>query len=63
MVSPVAAVEGSAVTQPLDDWAAEEKARIDRFVVWWKDFKDTEQFPPQMPPGEWDEQYRCWAEE
>lgn len=49
---------------PLDVWAAEEKARVDEFVAWWKaEAKGShpDRHPPTMPDGEWDENYRCWT--
>jgi hypothetical protein len=47
----------------IEEWVAEEKQRLDEFVKNWKEQqtgKNAEFYPSDMPPGEWDEQYRLW---
>jgi hypothetical protein len=54
-------------TMTLDEWAKQEKEHIERFVAWWKIEQTSEvgshkeMFPDEMPPGDWDEQFRSWA--
>lgn len=46
----------------IEEWVRLEKEHIDRFMAWWKEHEgDKELFPPELPAGEWDEQYRSWA--
>jgi hypothetical protein len=48
----------------VDEWATEEKHRVQRFADWWEQQRKdgVDHFPKTMPPGEWDEQYRLWDE-
>jgi hypothetical protein len=45
-------------------WVEEETARIQRFAKRWniESGKDPEMYPIEFERGEWDEQYRCYAE-
>ncbi len=45
-------------------WANEEYERIQSFLRWWRgqNSNDAMEFPLDMEPGEWDEQYRAWEE-
>lgn len=45
----------------LEQWAKEEKEHIERFLAWWKEHDGEEGFPNELPPGEWDEQFRSWT--
>lgn len=49
----------------VDQWVAEEIARLQRFAAWWAKgtLADAEVFPAMFPCGEWDEQYRCFTDE
>lgn len=47
----------------IEAWAKEEKARIDRFVVWYRQQREEnskQEWPLKMPIGEWDEQYQMF---
>ena len=47
----------------LDEWVEEQKKQLDKFRDYWKKQQvggNTEFFPEDMPPGEWDEQFRLW---
>ncbi len=48
----------------IHDWVDGEKQRIDRFVDSYLEghTQNPEQFPIEMPQGEWDEQYRAYDE-
>jgi hypothetical protein len=49
---------------PLHVWVAIEKKRLQEFESFWIEGArgpDAEAFPMELPEGEWDEQYRCWA--
>ena len=47
----------------LSAWIKDERARLDAFAASWRKTNATEpeHFPMEMPPGEWDEQYRSWG--
>lgn len=47
--------------ETLDEFLAAERERIERFRKFWTEGmeKEPEMFPAKLPPGEWDEQYRC----
>jgi hypothetical protein len=46
----------------LNEWCGVEQVRIARFQLWWLDKHDIDpdNFPLDMEPGEWDEQYHIW---
>ena len=49
----------------LDQFVEEEKKRILRFQSYWHNKRLEEsksQWPLNMTPGEWDEQFRCFEE-
>ncbi|MFL7901598.1 hypothetical protein ACJ41P_10725 [Azospirillum argentinense] len=51
-------------TMTLDEFIAEEKARLDAFAKHWREQQivmDEDIFPSELPPGEWDEQYRSFG--
>ena len=43
-------------------WCEHEQLRIERFRAWWlaQNGKRPNDFPLDMNPGEWDEQYLMW---
>ncbi|NHK29152.1 hypothetical protein FF098_014625 [Parvularcula flava] len=47
----------------LSMWVAEEQTSLARFALMWQEEnkKNPGQYPMDMPPGEWDEQFRAWA--
>lgn len=49
----------------LDDYIKELIEEANTFRVWWASQQTGENgefFPLDMPPGEWDEQFRSWQE-
>ncbi len=47
----------------IEKWVLIEAARLLRFVGWWNmHASDEENFPQEMPLGEWDEQFRFYDE-
>ncbi len=48
----------------LDEWIVEEAKRVQSFKEHWEEqadkAKDPEQWPMEMTPGDWDEQYLAW---
>ncbi|MBU1248505.1 MAG: hypothetical protein KKB70_07395 [Proteobacteria bacterium] len=46
----------------LESWAKEETERIAAFAEWWKVKHEElpDEFPLDLEPGEFDEQYRLW---
>lgn len=49
----------------LEKWLSIEKRRLDEFAAHWlvETAKNPMHFPPALPLGEWDEQYRSWESE
>lgn len=50
----------------LDQFVAEEKARIDRFASWWRwqrEKNGAADWPLRLPEGEWDEQLNMFSDE
>lgn len=50
----------------LEKFVIEEKARVDRFAVWWREQREKNgatDWPLRLPEGEWDEQLRIYADE
>jgi hypothetical protein len=48
----------------LIEWISGELSRLNGFVEYWRSHheEDAEHFPDELPPGEWDEQYKSWSE-
>lgn len=52
----------------LDQFIEEEKERLEHFRKFWlknqasASSEDKGMWPDSMPPGEWDEQYRCYED-
>lgn len=48
----------------LDEFVAEEQARITAFrAAWLRDAQQApEQYPMDLEPGDWDEQFRAFAQ-
>ena len=48
----------------LQGWCAAERVLVTTFQLWWfeQHDKDPDNFPINMEPGEWDEQYRIWGD-
>jgi hypothetical protein len=48
----------------LDNWLAAERERLEQFARYWRDNRESmpDEFPAEMPTGEWDEQYRAYTE-
>ena len=47
----------------IEEWVAEEKQNLEKFLQFWRGQQageNAEFYPEDMPPGEWDEQYRLW---
>ena len=52
----------------IDRWMTGEMKRLADFVAFWRNGSvggnpttPADAFPPYMPAGEWDEQYRTWG--
>lgn len=49
----------------LDEWVADEKARIDRFALQYRveqAEQGTDIFPDELQVGDWDDQYNCFQD-
>lgn len=46
----------------IHNWHAAEQIRLAHFLRWWfeQHDEDPNNFPLDMEPGEWDEQYQMW---
>lgn len=44
------------------EWRQLEEESLREFEKWWREqhAANPEMFPLDMPPGEWDEQFRAW---
>ncbi len=44
------------------DWCGNEVSHLARFHRWWRErnAEDPDNFPLEMEPGEWEEQYCIW---
>lgn len=51
-------------TMTLNEYIEKEKARLDAFAKHWREqqvLMDEDIFPSELPPGEWDEQFRSFG--
>jgi hypothetical protein len=46
----------------LEVWAASTKYFIECFVRYWRDQQSSENFPDELPLGDWDEQFDLFME-
>lgn len=49
----------------LEQWLTKERARLDRFAAMWRkgEADKPDEFPAQMMPGDWDDQYFGFIDE
>lgn len=48
----------------VEQFVEEEITRLRAFIIFWNNQRkeNKEQFPKELPPGEWDEQFRAFEE-